>query len=411
MQKDKFDEILRSRLASFEKAPPAGAFEKIKNRIGSKPEEKKPIFLLPTYVKYGVAASLAFLFGLFAMNSYWTNNVNKATLAEVNTTSAELAELVETQELTATISENNETIEVSPKNQQASLNKGKVQIQEKEKAIANSNSNAQASTKQSVNTNTKLVITSSPKEEEEPFLFKSDKVVVNVAGVYAQSKIQDPNNISVYSLTEFENETDNGVTVVKVDDEYSNTRFESDGSHIGYKGFWFGPNVSFESRGIAKNHFMGNGIGIDFGYDFSPKIGLQTGIRFNMLYKDFKLFDTDGKEYHELVDFSNFTVPVAIKFKKSYFASKVERPVSFNTYLGMDYSRMLKVDKNALGAHIGMEYDIFLRPEMMITIGARGGMSSILNYNPSQAYLQDKYRRVNYNLGVYAALRFVSSRR
>jgi hypothetical protein len=409
MQKNKFDEILKSRLGAFEKTPPPGMFDKIKSRIETKEDEKKLAFIFPVFLKYGAAASIAFLFGLFAMNAYLTNDSSKSALAELNSAIEPNLALAESQEVTNLSTEAGESNEVDLNIKQAGFKKLNVQLQQKANTLA---SNIHSFTNENEG-----VLAAISKNKEEAFLFRSDKVVVNVAGIYAQSKSDNDSNndriknSSVYALADFENEIDNGVTLVKVNDEYGNTRFDSDGSHIGYKGFWFGPNISFESRSLAKYHFMGNGLGLDFGFDLSSKFGIQTGARFNMLLKDFKLFDTDGKEYHELVDFSNVAIPLSLKFKKSYFAAKIERPVSFNTYLGMDYSRMLKIDKNTLGAHLGMEYDIFLRPAMMMTLGARGGISSIMNYSPSQSYLQENYKRVNYNFGVYAALRFVSSKR
>jgi hypothetical protein len=399
MQEDLFDKTIKSKLSGFEKTPPAGIFEKIKDRLENSSNKKPPVFVLPSFVKYGTAASLAFLCGLLAMNLYLTK--------DVKTNNELLSGRIDKKEKsTAEIIFNNEAIGKLEFSVKSTL-KEKSNLQLAKKHNQDFVNNAEAPIGSSSNKNGNSVKITKSQKAQDPFLFQSDKVQIDVAGAHASYQNYETDKITVYALAVFQNRVDNGLEMVKVDDEYTNTRFEHNKNYSAYTGFWFAPNVSFQSFGFAKYNFVGNGLGLDLGYDFTPAIGIQTGIKFNRLLKDFNLVDSDGSIYNQTLNYSNVILPLSLKLKKPYFAPNIERPVSLNGYVGIDYARMLHINKNTFGAHIGMEYDIFVRPEMLVSFGARAGLSSIMNYEPSEIFLQNSHKRYNYNLGVYAALRFI----
>lgn len=384
MKEKLFEDKLKQKLINFEQEPSPEVYNRIHEQLH--PQKKGIFFIwtLPTFVKYGMAASLAFALGMLSMN-YFNQSTNLNTVANQT-------------------SQNNNNQSVIDENSEQNVN---------ENANNTSATLSATSLKNSTFSSFKNALLGSVNQNQskQTYVTQNNTLVFSEANNNAISFLSDPlesPSLTVYSLYNFQNLPSNEIELVKVTEGYKDVRFEPNlKSRIGYTGFWFGPEISFQSKFIGKTHIMGSGLGLDYGYDFNPVFGLQSGLKFNLLIKDFKMEDAEGKVSHQLVDFSAFTLPLSLRFKKSYFAKNIERPVSWNTYLGMDYTRLSKLKMNQFGAHVGMEYDIFLKPEMMITLGAKVGVSNIPTYEANPQIWGNGYQKLHTNLGVYTALRFV----
>lgn len=401
MGKKEFDKAIKSKLDNLEVAPPEGGFAAIQKRL-QKPSPEKVAFIWPTFLKYGLAASFAFLMGLFTMN--WYNNDNAMhtgnAIAESNISNPITKDIH--AETVSTIAQK-ETPEIAEVNLLADL-----ATVDEEVFVASDKVN-KIEVIPSATEAAKIQKANGLKEKSlEIFTEGKGKVIINVAGVYAAKQLQESENLEVYALYSLENELEEEkIELAKIEKNPTAVRFNNKTDKMGYTGFWFGPSLSGNHLAFGGKNLFGLGLGFDLGYDFSPKFGIQSGVHYKSMVRNIKAFTEVGVPYNDLMDLSNFSIPLALKWKNSYFASNMERPVSFNAYLGGEYARLTKLGENRLGAHIGLEYDIFLKPEMMFTIGVKTGLNHIAGYSPEQAYLQDNYRKVNYAMSFYTSLRFI----
>jgi hypothetical protein len=80
MKEKLFEDKLKQKLINFEQEPSPEVYNRIHEQLH--PQKKGIFFIwtLPTFVKYGMAASLAFALGMLSMN-YFNQSTNLNTVA------------------------------------------------------------------------------------------------------------------------------------------------------------------------------------------------------------------------------------------------------------------------------------------------------------------------------------------
>lgn len=371
---------LQEKLMNYEKTPPKGTFAKIQRRMD---DDKKGIFWLP-FVRYGMAASLAFLVGMGVMYNFGVNPLKQ----QINASTDKVEQLTIENESNPN---ENKLIE------SVSLNKEKTNDK-----TANNEGDAPS------NVNTANIPSKITKNTAiNTYADNVDKKNSAQTDIQIQTP-KDYEYVDVYNLYNIKNAFQNNVEIVKVEDDIVNTRFDNTKDRgIGYKGIWLGPSLHYQSKWIAGNHLNGTGFGFDAGIDFTKKWGIQSGVNYMLSLKSYPSINDEGISVQKIEDFSSFTFPLSLRYKKTFFSRKLERPISINTIAGIDYSRLGNLNKHQAGFHVGMEYDIFLKSEMMLTLGTRLQVAHIYNYDPPSEFVKGNTNPLHYNLGIYTALRFI----
>ncbi|MCB9257032.1 MAG: hypothetical protein H6579_07880 [Chitinophagales bacterium] len=388
MKNEEFDKLIKGKLQDLEMSPPPKMFQKIQAGLAKEQPKKRALLFLP-FMKYASAAAVAFLMGMAVMSVMYKAKETTATNTEqVNTINNAHVNLALEQEEKNLLEEVSEEL-VSSTVSNAVLSTKNIEKEKSKTSTANSltllSSNAAPSSK--------IVFSSSSKNEAE------------------NASLANLSNMKVYALYSLDSKNPDEISMAKIETDAEFNRFNLSKSRTPYAGLWFGAQLSFQSRFIGGQAFLGNGFGLDFGVNFNERIGLQTALHYSMLSKEFKVEQLDGKYSYELLNLSRIYLPLSLKVKQSYFARGIERPVSFNAYFGGDYAYLPSIAKHEAGVHLGMEYDIFLRPEMMISLGLRAGAGHIFNYPGEASYLQNiNSQKLNYSLGIYTALRFTSKK-
>jgi opacity protein-like surface antigen len=169
----------------------------------------------------------------------------------------------------------------------------------------------------------------------------------------------------------------------------------------------------------------GSAYGLNVGYDFNSKLGIQADIIFSSI--EGADYTYSGKNnFRAMSDVPgklrlNYTrIPVMVKVRMSKLVQPLQTASVLSYMIGLEYGRLNWVNldesmpyiptenfnKQEWGLMMGMEYDIYLGKNYALTIGARGRMSTKLSDFP-MILSNDFQTPHTFGIGVNARLNFV----
>ncbi|MGB1248073.1 MAG: outer membrane beta-barrel protein [Chitinophagales bacterium] len=375
------DKKIKEKLGNTSVPPSPELWSKIDASLSAQ-ESKKGIVLLPflqSYAKYGIAAAIAFLLG---------GVVTYTMMDSLNGQETPIMATEDTEGNVKDIATDINKEDILYAEEESTENKEEVT---NEKTLAANNEQDDTVTEieeENISTTTTIRF-----EESSNELVAYDNLFQN----YEEE-------LKTYSLSLIENNNEDYILEEEIDAEPVFYRVPLDKNRTGYQGFWFGPEVSYESSFSNGNYYKGQGMGLSFGYDFAKKWGIQSGIRYAMIYKQFTVNSDEGENLSYQSNLSSVHVPLMLRWKHTMVGGRVQRPTSLNVALGVDYGYNKSNDFHQLGGVAAVEYDVFMRNDIMLTFGMRAGFSKNLNYSP--IIVPEAVGQYNYQLGIYTALRF-----
>ncbi|MFT5070926.1 MAG: hypothetical protein ACI8V8_000887 [Chitinophagales bacterium] len=319
---ENFDKILREKLKNFEKSPPPGTFAAIQQKMKQPEKKEKRLLVLPIFVKYGLAASFAFLLGLLAMN--WFSDFNNPNINTDNTVAVLEAPSIESNEnknpaLFEKIESGLEEVginsldSVSTNLLNETIEAPLAKVYKKPEHV-NSRPNLFVNNTENTSGNTEAVNGNSNNEEYLNDYMNYDdeggKIAIDIKSKYAAQYQPKTDEVSTYALYNIENEVEDGLEVVSVEDVNSNLKGNNKKNKSNYENSLNGSSLSYDSS-VVSNY--------------------TSEIRTHSL----EVNENSSAEY----------LPFIVNNKKSSLISLRERLVLFHSYMGVDHSRDTSFNK------------------------------------------------------------------
>lgn len=451
--KKNFDKKIKQKIDQAEISPSAGLWDKIEAQL-PKEEQKKGFFLLPLFgsplFKQAIAASVMFLLG--GMTVYYIldqdktaqylveqngNNINTSK----NTASTSTKNLIEdekeknkdftnhfrqkntTSETKTTITNNDVpqhsnfsksiySNNINNKNSTTKISTKNTTKKAYSNPLIKLNNGAEETTSKNMNASDYAWIYDESTGAYEVVL-KTNKTEIKTSNLLENSLFAQEENTnkdqvedlpSYMSLIE-KKEAKKLEVLEKTEDEPVLKAFNSKNKRLNYKGFWLGPQLGFEGVFVGKSFYAGGSFGVDAGYDFGTW-GIQSGLKYALNSKTIQI-TADGSLQDYKSEFNSLHLPLYARYKfTSIKNSKLNaRPISLNLIGGFDYAYVDRKKLHQLGLNLGVEYDIFTQADLMITIGAKGGVYN--NLNLYELDFKENISRYNYLLNTYISVRFI----
>lgn len=178
-------------------------------------------------------------------------------------------------------------------------------------------------------------------------------------------------------------------------------------------------NVFKGERPIQPSLKFGTSKGLLFGYNFSNKFGIEGEFIYNATLGQNYVMSEDEEIVEKSLSLSYDLIPIVAKIKVGRISSVTNLPVILNYTAGIQYGQLrearLPQDKryeetdeelfkeNDLSVVLGLEYDIFVQDNLMLTLGTRGSISTDVSTHNAPF---NGYAKRNFVFGARAALSY-----
>lgn len=173
------------------------------------------------------------------------------------------------------------------------------------------------------------------------------------------------------------------------------------------------------ARPIQPSLKFGSSKGLMLGYNFNNKFGIEAEFIYNAIQGQNYVMSEDDQIVEKSLSLNYDLIPVVAKIKVGRISNITNMPVVLNYTAGVQYGMLrearLPQDKryeetteeiftdNDLSVVLGLEYDIFVQENLMLTLGTRGAISTdISTHSGPLSY----YNKRNFVFGLRAGLSY-----
>lgn len=193
-----------------------------------------------------------------------------------------------------------------------------------------------------------------------------------------------------------------------------------------HKGFHVGAFIGINNVWLSKKEFssdentssikpkvqFGKAYGINIGYDFSDRMGVELEWQISEQGQKYKVgLLSDDKPHTKDINLLYTKFPVLFKYKQTFINNYNSKPIAINFLVGPQFNVLIKQDVKLDGAKInnapqynkfefgvlgGFDFDLYMMRYLYLTIGARTGFASSLK----------KEQPMSFQLGITTQLNF-----
>ena len=173
------------------------------------------------------------------------------------------------------------------------------------------------------------------------------------------------------------------------------------------------------ARPIQPSLKFGSSKGLMLGYNFNNKFGIEAEFIYNAIQGQNYVMSEDEQIVEKSLSLNYDLIPVVAKIKVGRISNITNMPVVLNYTAGIQYGMLrearLPQDKRyeetteelftdqVLSVVLGLEYDIFVQENLMLTLGTRGAISTdISTHSGPLSY----YNKRNFVFGLRAGLSY-----
>ena len=173
------------------------------------------------------------------------------------------------------------------------------------------------------------------------------------------------------------------------------------------------------ARPIQPSLKFGSSKGLMLGYNFNNKFGIEAEFIYNAIQGQNYVMSEDEQIVEKSLSLNYDLIPVVAKIKVGRISNITNMPVVLNYTAGIQYGMLrearLPQDKRYeetteelftdqdLSVVLGLEYDIFVQENLMLTLGTRGAISTdISTHSGPLSY----YNKRNFVFGLRAGLSY-----
>ena len=247
-----------------------------------------------------------------------------------------------------------------------------------------------------------------------------DKVILEMAQTETIVNDQDEIKMPLHTkrFTKFEAKKNSPLSLPKVKGFYFGGDIGSNQTHLVLKKSAFYPLISNEAKFGMK---WGLSYGVKVGYNFNRHVGIEVGCTINSAQGVSYIDNPNGKlPINGEINLTYTHVPVVAKYKMSKVSKLTGQPASLNVIGGIMYSHLkeanMKLNEsklndvknlfaaNELGVIIGLEYDVYVTPNIFFNFGGKGSISTDVKALPGLS--SNKANSYNIMLGLNAGINF-----
>ena len=179
-------------------------------------------------------------------------------------------------------------------------------------------------------------------------------------------------------------------------------------------------NVFKGERPIQPSLKFGTSKGLTLGYNFNNVLGVEAAYIYNAVQGQNYVMSEYETIVEKSLSLSYDLIPVVAKLKVGRVSDITNRPVVLNYVAGLQFGMLrearLPQDKrydqgdselfkeNDLSLVLGLEYDIFVQDNLMLTLGTRGAISTDIS---THAVPFNDYAKRNFVFGLHAGVNYV----
>lgn len=179
-------------------------------------------------------------------------------------------------------------------------------------------------------------------------------------------------------------------------------------------------NVFNDTRPIQPSLKFGTTKGIKFGYNVTNNFGVEAEYVYNALQGQNYIMSEDDEIVEKSLSLNYDLIPVMVKAKVGRISTITDQPIVLNYSAGVQYGILREArmpqDKryeesaeelfkaNDVSLVLGLEYDIYLNDNIVLSAGARGAISTDISTHVEP--LND-YAKRNFVFGLHGGLSYV----
>lgn len=146
---------------------------------------------------------------------------------------------------------------------------------------------------------------------------------------------------------------------------------------------------------------FGKSFGVNLGYDYTSRWGVQTEIAYNEQGQKYTETTSNNQKLNKELDLAYLRVPLMVKYKINFINNYNSKPVIVNFLFGPQVNLLLnkkttindkKVDFNSaynkgeFGLYGGVDFDLFMTKNFYMTVGSRLGFGTALKKNTPKSF-------------------------
>ncbi|MEZ5013481.1 MAG: outer membrane beta-barrel protein [Chitinophagales bacterium] len=178
-------------------------------------------------------------------------------------------------------------------------------------------------------------------------------------------------------------------------------------------------NVFKGERPIQSGMKFGVSKGLVLGYNFSNRVGIQTGYYYHSSLGQNYVMSEGGEITQKTLSLTYDQIPVLAKLKVGHVSDFTHQPIVMNYTIGMQYGLLTGYripqerryestenlfKKDEWSVVLGLDYDIYLQDRMFITLGARGTIGTDIS---SHIEPLNDYAKRNFTFGLHGSLNYM----
>ena len=258
-----------------------------------------------------------------------------------------------------------------------------------------------------------------PQETEDESLAAANRDIID--RIYNNDQ-----SIDVFAFGELASyEDDDEMQLIQPDNAIAYKDYSMRGVYIGASGSYNQTSIieygnTFKgARPIQPSLKFGSSKGLMLGYNFNNKFGIEAEFIYNAIQGQNYVMSEDEQIVEKSLSLNYDLIPVVAKIKVGRISNITNLPVVLNYTAGIQYGMLrearLPQDKRYeetteelftdqdLSVVLGLEYDIFMQENLMLTLGTRGAISTdISTHSGPLSY----YNKRNFVFGLRAGLSY-----
>lgn len=146
---------------------------------------------------------------------------------------------------------------------------------------------------------------------------------------------------------------------------------------------------------------FGKSFGLNLGYDYTSRWGIQTEIAYNEQGQKYVETTTDNQTLNKELDLAYLRIPLMLKYKINFINNYNTKPVILNFLFGPQVNLLLTKktminDKNQtfdaaynrgeFGLYGGVDFDLFLTKNFYMTFGTRMGFATAMKKESPKSF-------------------------
>jgi hypothetical protein len=146
---------------------------------------------------------------------------------------------------------------------------------------------------------------------------------------------------------------------------------------------------------------FGKSFGVNLGYDYTSRWGIQTEIAYNEQGQKYTEITSNNQKLNKELDLAYLRVPLMVKYKINFINNYNSKPVIVNFLFGPQVNLLLSkkttindkkedfksaYNKGEFGLYGGVDFDLFMTKNFYMTVGSRLGFGTALKKNTPKSF-------------------------